>query len=205
MAAGPEAQERVRDVLLHLSARVAAIAQIDEAELLVELRHGQFLVFAKSPEPGAHCLWAFGGPLDKWQNSQLHKTIAAVLEKHLQIAPARVRITRVQLYEILDLNSQLEAASRPATPAVSGSSGASGGSEKALSPRERALSPRSPQAKKEKKERKGWSKSLEKKKAGELTAAKERKASEGGGGVAAAEESDSSERSGKLLLEKDLA
>ena len=201
----------MRDLLLHLSGRVAAIAQIDEAELLVEVLVGQFLVFGKSLELGAHCLWAFGAPLDKWQNSQLHKTVAAALEKHLQIAAARVRITRVQLYEILDVNSQLEASSRPAAPANSASGSSGAGAASSLSPRspkERVLSPRSQAAaKKEKKERKGWSKSLEKKKAGELTAAKERKASEGSAGAdgsRGADESDSSERSGKLLLEKDL-
>ncbi len=207
-SSSPSSEATISELLLHLSSRVASIAHVSEGELLMELLPGQHLVFGQSLAPAAHCLWAFGAPLDKWQNSQLHKTVAAALEKYLEISASRVRITRIQLYEILDVNSQLEAASRPVVP--SGTSGTSGAVISPRSPKERTLSPRSKEAKKEKKEKKGWSKSLEKKKAGELTAAKERKTSESNADKIAdriaekiADESDSSEKSGKMLLEKE--
>jgi hypothetical protein len=44
-------------------------------QVVVELRPGAFLLFNRSNSPFAHCYWAVSSPLDKWQNSELHKTV----------------------------------------------------------------------------------------------------------------------------------
>ncbi len=161
-------------MLLFISAKVAAIAQCDERELMLEFRPGTHIVFGRSTAPSAHCIWAVSSPLDKWQNSELHKTVAAALETYLDISASRVRITRVQLYEILDMNSQLEASSRPSNSNSSGgissnSNNSSSGVISPRSPKEKTVtSPRTKEKKKEEKKKKGWSKSLEKLKASDL-------------------------------------
>lgn len=139
------------------------------------------------------------------------KTVAGALETYLEIAASRVRITRVQLYEILDLNSQLEASSRPAAN--------NSGVISPRSPKEKGVT--SPRKEKKKDTKKGWSKSLEKRKANELVrknsallfvchVAFQTKAKKHSldpttfdveGMQKVLDESDSSERSGKQLLE----
>jgi hypothetical protein len=55
-------------------------------------------------------LWLF----QYFQITCLFTCLFAGLESYLQVSGVSVRITRVQLYEILDMNSQLEASQRPA-------------------------------------------------------------------------------------------
>jgi hypothetical protein len=144
-----------------LRGKVAFLAQISESELLIELRTNVYISFgSSSTDLAAHALLAFGGSSSVWQNSELHRTIASVLDKFLAVPPARFRITRVQLYEIIEHDSALPLSARrePRSP----------------------TSPRSPDKEKEKKEKKGWSKSLERKKASDLTAMKHKKFSSPG-------------------------
>jgi hypothetical protein len=72
-SSGGDAGERIAEMLLSISAKVAAIAQLDEKELLLEFRPSSHLVFGRSTALCAHCYWAVSSPLDKWQNSELHK------------------------------------------------------------------------------------------------------------------------------------
>ena len=149
-------EEEVHRLLTILSSKVAFLTGLSEEELLIELRTNVYISFCKSStELAAHGLWAFGGNADKWQNSELHRTISAVLEKTLSVPPSRLRITRVQLYEILDHESR-------ALP---------------LSARREPRSPTSPRSPKEKEKKKSWSKSLDRKKASDLTKEKQKKLS----------------------------
>lgn len=188
---------RVMDLL---ATKVAALAGISQEEMLVELRTHCRISFASSCQLAAHALWAFGGSSDKNQNLDLHRTVSSVLESYLAVPPERLRITRVQLYEILDHNTKTVTA-RAKTESRSPTSPTSPRSPKM------AFSPRSASDKKDKEKKKGWSKSLERKKAAELTAAKPKKSSQPSAEqvhtdnmLKILEESDSSDRSGTSLL-----
>lgn len=142
------------------------MANISSEELLIEFKPDVFLCFANSTALSAHCLWAFGAPSGKVQNQSLHETISSILTHHLGIPSDRVRITRVQLYEIVD---HTITTGQPSVHKIN---------EITLSPERKkkfleSLSPRQ----KDKKEKKGFSKSLERKKAAELTAQKQKQLS----------------------------
>ena len=162
-----------------------------EAPPILQVTRSFFLVSAKlkCPNYKAHALWAFGGTSDKWQNSDLHRTVATVLEKFLSVPPERLRITRVQLYEILDHNSKVRGKRlsqhvlRRNGPSLQTGTTLSARNKEPRSPTN-ARSPTSPRSPKtfsprgEKKEKKkSWSKSLDKKKANDLTAMKQKKLS----------------------------
>jgi hypothetical protein len=83
------------------------LTQLPEDELLIEFHVNTFLCFAGSTALSASCLWAFGGTVDKTANSELFSAISLILQRYLEIAPERIRITRVQLYEILDHKSKV--------------------------------------------------------------------------------------------------
>lgn len=112
------------------------------------------------------------------QNRDLHGAVCSVLTRHLDIEAERVRITRVQLYEILDHNSKTKTANSVAAP----SSGAlSPTSERkgflgTLSPRQKSRKEGGGSVTKKSDSggiapaKKGFSRSLDRKKAADLTA-----------------------------------
>jgi hypothetical protein len=68
----------VESVLEALSRTVAELTSIDEDELLIEIRLGTPMCFGgRTKEHAAHCLWAFGGYGDKWQNRDLHEAVGS--------------------------------------------------------------------------------------------------------------------------------
>eukprot|EP01091_Cochliopodium_minus_P015111 TRINITY_DN5286_c1_g2_i2.p1 TRINITY_DN5286_c1_g2~~TRINITY_DN5286_c1_g2_i2.p1 ORF type:complete len:172 (+),score=46.69 TRINITY_DN5286_c1_g2_i2:117-632(+) len=95
-------EEKLNELMLKLSEKVSKAIQFPEEQLLIEMKTETAIVFRGSAEPAAHCFWSFGGYFKKAQNLDLRDCICDFLSSKLQISASRVRITRVQLYEILE-------------------------------------------------------------------------------------------------------